>query len=167
MVKAMSLDESRQSRPLPKLRRSVEFRTPDIVHRLIAVVPLGYGVWCISNGQDVTPLFWWLVLATVMFHLLVRCTPYVKLTASGLQFPQDDQREIKWNELREARNTAKSMNLLLSTGEQLRIDYTRLRSRDVQRLRQIIKSQCMALAAEAKAALERGEVFGPASTARI
>jgi hypothetical protein len=159
---------ARQSSPRtpPRIRRNFEFRSPDAVHRLIALVPLCYGGWCLAHGQAPPPLFWWLVVATAMFHLLVRCTPYLRVTPQGLVLPQLDGKQVNWDELREARNTAHSMNLLLSTGEQVRIDYTKLRRRDVQRLRQIVKTQCLALAAEAKAALERGEVFAPASTAR-
>jgi hypothetical protein len=146
---------------LRKLRRTVEFRTPDVFHRFIALAPLAYAGWCFATGTALPPLFWWLVVITILFHLLVKCTAYVRLTPVGLSFPQEgDSREVRWEELREARNTEHSMNLLLGTGEQVRIDYRKMRSRDVKRLRQIIRLQCQALADEAQAALERGEVFG-------
>ena len=163
----MTPEDARPTKRLQKLRRTVEFRTPDVMHRFIAAVPLTVGAWNLASGRSPDPLFWWLVVATLMFHLLVRCTPYVRLTPGGLVFPQHEHKEVKWSELREARNTPDSMNLMLGSGEQIHIEYRKLRRRDVNRLRQLIKSQCQALAAEARAALERGEVFGPASTARI
>lgn len=122
-----------------------------MVHRLIVLAPIGWGVWSITHGRDLPPVFWWIVLVMVMFHLLTKTTPYLRLTPSGLRFPQRDSVEIGWIQMREARNRASSMQITLASGEVVEIDYGKMRRGDVERLRQTMKGHFLALAAESRA----------------
>lgn len=139
--------------PVKRLRRTIEFRSPaPAVHRLIVLGPIGWGIWNVATGHELPPVFWWLVVATVMFHLLTKTTPYLRLTPKGLRFAERDSVEIGWEEMCEARNRASSMRITLVSGETVEIDYTKLRKSDVTRLRDTLKAQFLALAAEARLA---------------
>ena len=138
--------------PVKRLRRTVEFRSPaPALHRAIVLGPIGWGIWNVVHGRELPPMFWWIVVAMVMFHLLTKTTPYLRLTPSGLRFAERDAVEIGWGEMCEARNRASSMQITLVSGETIEIDYTKLRKSDVTRLRETMKGQFLALAAEARA----------------
>jgi hypothetical protein len=145
--------------PVKRLRRTVEFRSPaPLLHRLIVLCPIGWGIWNLAHGRELPPVFWWIVVAMVMFHLLTKTTPYLRLTPSGLRFAERDAVEIGWDEVREARNRASAMQITLVSGETIEIEYAKLRKGDVARLRDTIKGQFLALAAEARLAAPTDEL---------
>jgi len=133
-----------------RIRNTIELYPPMIVHRLILLLPVAYGVWSLARGHELPVIFWALVAATVLFYLFAKIPPYLRLSPTGLKFVQKDVPEILWSDLKQVKSGPDAMELTLITGEVAKIEYVQLRGGDVNRLREMVKSQILALSAEAK-----------------
>jgi hypothetical protein len=145
------------------LRRRVEFfDTAGRLHGLIALAPIIYGVIQTQRGAGLNPTFWWMVVGTTAFALLVRRTPLLRLSPEGISFPQVSPTCYAWNEMCEAHARADGLDILLTSGQRVTISFKKMRSTDVERVKHIIKSQFRVMAA--RAAVEQQD-FMPLSQA--
>jgi hypothetical protein len=147
-----------------RIRNSVELYPPLTMHRLILALPLAYGGWNVYRGHELSVLFWGLVAATVLFYLIAKVTPYLRLSPTGLKFVQSDSPEVLWSDLKQVRSTDDSMELEMVNGEVLEIPFARLRGSDGEQLRQIVKGQILAMSHEAKAIMRADPITAVVNT---
>jgi hypothetical protein len=137
-----------------RIRTTVDLYAPMILHRLLVLLPISYGAWILAQGKELPILFWGVLAATVLFHLLAKVTPVIRLSPTGLKLVDSETPEILWSDLKQVKSTSASMELELLNGEVLEIQFARLRGEDAEQLRQIVKGQVLAISHEAKALMK-------------
>jgi hypothetical protein len=140
-----------QQRNFGPIHRAIDFyNTAGRLHGLIVLVPLVYGVIQSERGAHLSLVFWGLALATVAFAIFGRRPPSVRLTPSGISFPENRSPEYPWDQMAEARAHASALDIVLSTGQTVQISYRKLRRTDVGRLKRLIRLQFQAMAEKVK-----------------
>lgn len=122
------------------------------IHGLIALAPLAYGAVQTWREQPLSTWFWGMVVATLGFAVFARRPACLRLSPGGLSFPDQSSREYPWQEMREARARNEQLDILMADGLNVVISYRKLRRRDIDRLKRLMKAQFQAMAEYAKAA---------------
>jgi len=133
-----------------KIRSTIELYPSQAVHRVIVLLPVAYGAWSLLRGHELPLLYWCILAGTLLFHLFMKCPPYLRLSPTGLKFVQGDAPEVLWSDLKQVKSTPTCMELTLLTNETVNVEYGQLRGSDIQRLREVVKSQILAMSAEVK-----------------
>jgi len=138
------------------IHRPIEFYdTAGRLYGLIVLVPLVYGIIQSQRGQPLSLIFWGMAAATVAFAVFGRRPPSVRLTPSGISFPENRSPEYPWDQMSEARAHASELDIVLTSGQTVQISYRKLRRTDVGRLKRLIRLQFMAMAEKAKEMQQR------------
>lgn len=147
-----------------RIRQNVDLYSPMIMHRLLVLVPVAFGVWNLTQGKELPLLFWAVLGATVLFHLLAKVTPFLRLSPTGLKFVQSETPEILWSDLKQVKSNSESMELEMLSGEVVEIPFARLRRSDADQLREIVKGQVLAMSHEAKALMKADPITAVVNT---
>jgi hypothetical protein len=142
-------DANLNLRPMPIRKRIDFYDTTGRLHGLIVLVPLLYGIIQVQRGQELSPWFWLMVLATFAFALFVHRPACVRLTPTGISMPDRGPIEYAWNEMAEARAREGELHILMGNGLRVQIPYRRLRGHDIERLKRLVRWQFEAMAARA------------------
>jgi hypothetical protein len=140
----------------PIVRRQIDvFDKSGQWHALIVVAPVLYGVWQTTQGRAMEPWYWWLCIATAGFALFARRTPLLRFTPTGLSLPSKKTPEYSWDQMCEAQARQDGIDLILSDGQRVSIEFRSLKISDVTRIRRIIKAQFQRLAERAQTRMSR------------
>jgi hypothetical protein len=125
----------------PLTRKYDFYDTGGRLHGVIVLLPILYGTVQTSQGQTLEPWFWWMVLATLGFAIFARRPARVQLNPTGIRFPEQKSPEYPWDQMCEAHARADALEILLSDGQRIAIEYKPLRRCDIERIKHLVKSQ--------------------------
>lgn len=139
-------------RKMPVHRRIDFYDTAGRLHGLIVLVPLLYGAIQVYREQALSGWFWSLAIATTAFAIFARRAPYLRLSPGGISFPEKGPREYPWDQMLEARAREEQLDIVLADGLNLVISYRKMRRRDIDRLKRVMREQFKAMAERARQA---------------
>lgn len=128
------------------------YDTAGRLHGLIVLVPIVYAFIQVMRDVELGSWFWIFTIMTVCFAIFARRAPFLRLNAIGISFPESHSPEYPWDQMIEARARAEDLEIVMLNGLRFEIPFKKMRSRDIKRLKRLVKSQFDAMAKMARGA---------------